>query len=97
MVIEFKIDEDQDMKNLVETIAKSICDHPNDVDVTETSATSSSIIEVRVHKQDLGKMIGKHGQTASAIRTIIYASSYNYKAPDGKPKRYSLEIIAHGN
>ena len=83
------------MKTLVEAIAKSICDHPDDVEVTETSATSSSIIEVAVHKQDLGKMIGKHGQTASAIRTIIYASSYNFKGPDGKPKRYTLEINAH--
>lgn len=85
------------MKHLVETIAKSICDHPQDIKVTETAASSSSIIEVRVHKQDLGKMIGKNGQTASAIRTIIYASSYNYKGEDGKPKRYSLEIIAHPN
>jgi predicted RNA-binding protein YlqC (UPF0109 family) len=83
------------MKELVETIAKAICDHPDDVVVTETAASTSSIIDVLVHKDDLGKMIGKHGQTASAIRTIIYAASYNFKGDDGKAKRYTLDIDSH--
>ena len=76
------------MKDLVASIAKSICDYPNDVDVKEIPGTASSIIEVKVNKQDLGKMIGKQGHTATSIRNIIYAASFKFK------KRYSLEILA---
>jgi predicted RNA-binding protein YlqC (UPF0109 family) len=67
------------MKNLIETIAKSICDYPDKVVVTEVPGQSASIIEVCVDKSDLGKMIGKSGHTAQSIRNIIYASSFKFK------------------
>jgi len=77
------------MINLIKTIAKELCDYPDDVEVKEIEATESSIIEVRVNKADLGKLIGKHGKTAGAIRTIMYAAAFKHS----KKKRYQLEIV----
>lgn len=76
------------MKELVETIAKSIVDIPNKVSVKEIAGDASSIIELKCDKSDLGKLIGKAGHTAQAIRSIIYAASFKCK------KRYSLDISA---
>jgi predicted RNA-binding protein YlqC (UPF0109 family) len=76
------------MKDLVKIIAENICDQPDRIQIEEVETNSASIIEVSVAKEDLGKMIGKNGKTAQAIRTLIYASSFKYN------KRYSLEIIA---
>jgi predicted RNA-binding protein YlqC (UPF0109 family) len=81
------------MENLVKTIAKAICDFPEEVEVKEIEATTSSILEVKIKKEDLGKMIGKHGRTAAAIRTIIYAVSHKHKTKTGRPKRFQLEIL----
>lgn len=75
------------MIELVRTITEEICDNKNKVEVTEIPATSCSIIEVKVSPEDYGKMIGKKGKTAEAIRTIMYAVSHRYS------KRYNLEII----
>jgi predicted RNA-binding protein YlqC (UPF0109 family) len=83
------------MKDLVKAIAESICDNPEDIKVTETSTSTSSIVELLVHPNDLGKMIGKDGKTAQAIRTIMFAASYNYKGENGKVKRYTLDIDKH--
>jgi len=74
---------------MVEAIAKSICDKPDIVKVTEVPGSASSIIDVRVAKEDLGKMIGKGGETAQSIRRIIYAASFKSK------KRYNLDITSH--
>ena len=74
--------------NLVETIAKAICDYPDAVKVREIPGSISSIIDVRVNKADLGKMIGKDGQTAHSIRRIIFAASFKTK------KRYNLDIAS---
>lgn len=71
----------------VETIAKEICSYPDEVLVTEIKGEHSSVIEVRVNKDDRGKMIGKGGKTADAIRSIIYSCGFKYK------KRYTLDII----
>ena len=76
------------MKDLVEMIAKNICDFPKEVTVKEVSGDKSSIIELRCSKEDLGKLIGKAGKTAQAIRHIIYAASFKNK------KRYTLDINA---
>ncbi|PLX66788.1 MAG: RNA-binding protein [Denitrovibrio sp.] len=62
------------MKELVEFIARSLVDHPDSVNLTEVEGEKASIIELRVDQSDLGKVIGKQGRTAKAIRTILNAS-----------------------
>ena len=75
------------MKNLIETIAKALVDHPEQVKVTEVEGENTSVIELTVAKEDLGKVIGKQGRTARALRTILTAASTKIK------KRAVLEII----
>ena len=67
------------MKNLIEFIAKALVDDPEGVVVTEINGTQSSVIELKVSKEDLGKIIGKHGRTVVAIRTILSAASMKLK------------------
>ena len=75
------------MKDLLIRIAQAIVDDPKQVRVTEIEATQTSVLELRVAKSDMGKVIGKHGRTVNAIRDILYAVS-------GKAgKRYRLEIV----
>ncbi len=75
------------VKHLVETIVKALVDRPDDVEVTEIEGRHSSVIELTVAREDIGKVIGKRGVHAQAIRTIITA------AGGKKKKRYVLEII----
>jgi len=75
------------MKELIEYIAKSLVDHPEEVKVTEVEGERTSVIELSVTKEDLGKVIGKQGKTARAMRTILSAASTKEK------KRTILEII----
>ncbi|MBI3399560.1 MAG: KH domain-containing protein [Deltaproteobacteria bacterium] len=75
------------MKNLIETLAKALVDHPDQVKVTEVEGENTSVIELAVAKEDLGKVIGKQGRTARALRTILTAASTKIK------KRAVLEII----
>lgn len=75
------------MKELIEYIAKALVDNPNDVVVTEIEGEVTSVIELRVAKPDLGKVIGKEGRTARAMRTLLTAASTKIK------KRAVLEII----
>jgi predicted RNA-binding protein YlqC (UPF0109 family) len=75
------------MKDLIEYIAKALVDKPEDVFVTEIEGEQTSVIELKVAKEDLGKVIGKQGRTARAIRTILSASSTKLR------KRSVLEII----
>jgi predicted RNA-binding protein YlqC (UPF0109 family) len=75
------------MKELVEYIAKVLVDNPEEVSVTELEGQQASVIELKVAKEDLGKIIGKHGRTAVAIRTILNAGSAKMK------KRFVLEIL----
>ena len=75
------------MKNLIETLAKALVDYPDQVKVTEVEGENTSVIELAVAKEDLGKVIGKQGRTARALRTILTAASAKVK------KRASLEII----
>ena len=76
-----------EMKNLIEYISKALVDKPEDVIVTEIEGEQTSVIELKVAKEDLGKVIGKQGRTARAMRTILSASSTKLK------KRSVLEII----
>jgi uncharacterized protein len=75
------------MKELVQYIAKALVDNPEEVSVNEVEGEQTSVIELRVAKGDLGKIIGKHGKTAQSIRTILSAAS----AKIGK--RAVLEIV----
>ena len=77
------------MKALVEMIVKALVDRPEAVEIAEIKGNHAHVIELNVAKEDLGKVIGKGGAHASAIRTILAAAS-------GKEnKRYILEIIEH--
>jgi len=67
------------LKDLVEYLAKALVDNPEHVKVNEIEATATSVIELRVAKEDLGKIIGKQGKTAKAIRTILSAASSKLK------------------
>ncbi len=75
------------MKELVETIVKAMVDQPEDVEVVEVMGQHACIIELKVARDDIGKVIGKRGVHAQALRTIIAA------AGGKKKKRYVLEII----
>ena len=63
------------MKKLVEVIAKSLVDHPDEVVVTENEIEDAVIIELKVGPADMGKVIGRHGRIAKAIRTVVKAAS----------------------
>ncbi len=75
------------MKELVEYMAKALVDNPDEVQVAEIEGEQSAVIELRVSREDLGKVIGKQGRTARAMRTIISAASTKLK------KRAVLDII----
>ncbi|MFH1132822.1 MAG: KH domain-containing protein [Pseudomonadota bacterium] len=75
------------MKDLIYFIAKALVDSPDEVEVTEVVGTQTSVIELKVAKDDLGKVIGKQGRTARAMRTILSAASTKLR------KRTVLEII----
>jgi predicted RNA-binding protein YlqC (UPF0109 family) len=61
------------MKELVQFVAQELVNHPEAVEVRETEGDTASIVELRVAKEDLGRVIGKQGRTAQAIRTIVNA------------------------
>jgi predicted RNA-binding protein YlqC (UPF0109 family) len=74
-------------KELIEHIAKALVDHPDQVKVSEVEGEKTSVIELAVAKEDLGKIIGKQGRTAKAIRVILGAASAKLR------KHSVLEII----
>jgi len=75
------------VKDVVEMICKSLVDLPEEVKVAQIDGGQVSILEVRVNQSDIGKVIGKQGRTAQAIRTIIAAAGMKQK------RRYNLEIL----
>lgn len=75
------------MQELVEMIAKALVDNPDDVQVSQLEGEQTSIIELKVDPGDLGKVIGKQGRTARAIRVILGAAGMKLK------RRFNLEII----
>lgn len=75
------------LKDLVEFTAKALVDKPEDVQVTEVEGELTTVIELRVAKEDLGKVIGKQGRTARAIRTLLSAAASKQR------KRCVLEIL----
>jgi hypothetical protein len=75
------------MKDLVKYIAQALVDYPEQVEVTEVVGNQTSVLELKVAKEDLGKVIGKQGRTARAMRTLLSAASAKIK------KRTVLEIL----
>jgi len=75
------------VRELIEFIAKALVDVPESVEVTEVEGEQTSVIELKVAKEDLGKVIGKQGRTARAMRTILSAASTKLR------KRSVLEIL----
>lgn len=75
------------MKELLEVVAKSLVDNPNEVQVNEIAGEQSIILELKVSSEDMGKVIGKQGRIAKAIRTIVKASAIK------ENKRVVVEII----
>ncbi len=75
------------MKDLVEAIAKALVDHPDQVQVNVVEGEQVIVLELRVHAEDLGKVIGRQGRTAKSIRTLLGAAGMKLK------KRFTLEIL----
>ncbi|MBW1728398.1 MAG: KH domain-containing protein [Deltaproteobacteria bacterium] len=75
------------MKELIDYIARALVDNPEQVEVSEVEGNRTSVLELKVAKEDLGKVIGKQGRTARAMRTILSAASAKLK------KRSVLEIL----
>ena len=75
------------MKDLVTAIAKALVDNPDEVVVRAVEGEQVTVLELRVHPTDLGKVIGKQGRTAKAIRTLLGAAGMKLR------KRYTLEIL----
>ena len=76
-----------ELKNLIEYVSKALVDLPDGVEVNEIVGEQTTVIELKVDKTDLGKVIGKQGRTARALRVILNAASTKLK------KRSVLEII----
>ncbi len=75
------------MKELIEIMAKALVEHPDQVQVNEIAGEHASVIELSTAKEDIGKVIGKRGRNAQAMRTILNAASAKLR------KRVVLEII----
>ena len=75
------------MKELVEVIAKALVDNPDEVVVTEKQDGKNLIIELHVAQSDMGKVIGKQGRIAKAIRSVVKAASFN------ENQRVDVEIV----
>jgi len=75
------------MKGLVEMIVKSLVDQPEEVSITETAGESIVILEISVAQSDIGKVIGKEGRIANAIRTVVKAAAAKHS------KKVTVEIM----
>jgi len=75
------------IKDLVAEIARALVDHPEGVQVSEVEGAQVTVLELKTHPEDLGKVIGRQGRTAQAIRTLLGAAGMKLH------KRYTLEIL----
>ena len=76
-----------DMRALIEQIAKALVDEPDQVSVTQIDAAQDTVLELKVAPNDLGKVIGKQGRTARAMRNLLSATGIKFH------KRFTLEIL----
>jgi predicted RNA-binding protein YlqC (UPF0109 family) len=79
--------QEPELKDLIEYIAKALVDEPNNVSVSAVESDTSVIVELRVSPEDVGKVIGKSGQTAKALRKILSAAATKHR------KKSLLQII----
>ncbi len=79
--------ETSNIKELIEYIAKSLVDNVENIEINEIAGTQTNVIELKVAKEDIGKVIGRNGRTADAIRTILNCGAAKLN------KRYILHII----
>jgi hypothetical protein len=79
--------EEDSLRGVVETIAKALVDNPDEVHVDLISRDAATVIELRVAPNDLGKVIGKQGRTARAMRTLLRGAGMKLR------KRFVLEIV----
>jgi predicted RNA-binding protein YlqC (UPF0109 family) len=79
------------MKELVRDIAKALVDHPEGVEVHAVEGTDVTILQLHAHPDDIGKVIGREGRTAKAIRTLLGAAGMKLR------KRFTLEIVEEKN
>ncbi|MGB2889361.1 MAG: KH domain-containing protein [Candidatus Acidiferrales bacterium] len=75
------------MRDLVESIAKALVDHPEQVQVTAVEGEYATVFELRVHPEDVGKVVGRQGRIAQAIRWLLGAAGMKLR------KRFTLEIL----
>ncbi|SPF38591.1 conserved hypothetical protein [Syntrophobacter sp. SbD1] len=78
------------LKDLAEYLVKSLADHPEKVELNEREEDDTVIIELKMSSDDIGKIIGKSGNTINAIRTILQTAASSQK------KRAKLEVVGHG-
>lgn len=76
------------MKELVEYVVKALADHPEEVILTEHDSEETVLLELKIASEDLGKIIGKNGNTINAIRTILQAAASSHK------KRAKLDVVS---
>ena len=76
-----------DMRALIEEIAKSLVDEPDQVSINQVDSEQGTVLELKVASNDLGKVIGKQGRTARAMRTLLGAAGMKFH------KRFTLEIL----
>jgi predicted RNA-binding protein YlqC (UPF0109 family) len=81
------MDGDGSMRELIEVVAKALVDFPDQVQVNVVEGQQTTVLELRVAPEDLGKVIGKQGRTARAVRTILGAAGMKLR------KRFVLEIL----
>jgi predicted RNA-binding protein YlqC (UPF0109 family) len=75
------------MDELIEFVAKSLVDHPDDVEVHRRQRDQQTVLELEVAEEDLGKVIGRQGRTARALRTLLSAAGQMSR------RRYTLDIL----
>ena len=80
-------EQSRDMRALIEQIAKALVDEPDQVSVNQIDAAQDTVLELKVAPNDLGKVIGKQGRTARAIRNLLSATGMKFH------KRFTLEIL----
>lgn len=76
------------MRDLITVIAKALVDHPEDVTVSEAEAKDEMVYRLSVHPSDMGKVIGKQGRIAKALRTVVTSAAVKHN------KRVSVEIVS---
>ncbi len=79
------------LKDLAEYLVKSLADHPEQVELAEREEDDTVLLELKISSEDVGKIIGKNGNTINAIRTVLQTAASSHK------KRAKLEVLSQGD